>query len=134
VLSAKPVTARKKVVEESQAKAGVVIAAHAESSSRNSGRAAPHGYGRSSCPDRLDAHERRLTGLAPHVPAPTPRDRRVADTFDDLRRSTDMRQLAFIQSHELLRAEAFGCFSSQTRGAVQILERNITSGPADGME
>ena len=49
------------------------------------------------------------------------RDRELADTFDDLRRSTDMRQLACMQSHELLGVEAFDCLSSQTGSAVQIL-------------
>jgi hypothetical protein len=49
------------------------------------------------------------------------RDRELADTFDDLRRSTALHQLAFIQSHELLSEEEFGRFSAQTRGAIQIL-------------
>ena len=49
------------------------------------------------------------------------RDRELSDVFDDLRRSTALRQLALIQSHELLREEEFGRFSAQTRGAVQIL-------------
>jgi hypothetical protein len=40
------------------------------------------------------------------------RDSDLADTFDDLRRSTDMRQLALIQSHELLSEEEFDRFSS----------------------
>jgi hypothetical protein len=45
----------------------------------------------------------------------------LADTFDDLRRSTAVRQLALIQSHELVSAEEFGRFGAETRGAVQIL-------------
>jgi hypothetical protein len=45
----------------------------------------------------------------------------LADTFEDLRRSTDMRQLALIQAQELLSEEEFGRFSSQTGGAVPIL-------------
>jgi hypothetical protein len=49
------------------------------------------------------------------------RDRELADPFDDLRRSTALRQLACLQSRELLSAEEFGRFSSETRGAVQIL-------------
>ena len=49
------------------------------------------------------------------------RDRALADTFEDLRRSTEMRQLALIPSQELLREEEFGRFSSQTGGAVPIL-------------
>jgi hypothetical protein len=49
------------------------------------------------------------------------RDREVAETFDDLRRSTALRQLVLIQSQDLLSAEELGRFSSQTRGAVQIL-------------
>jgi hypothetical protein len=49
------------------------------------------------------------------------RDRELADTFDDLRRSTAFRQLALIQSQALLSEEEFGRFSAQTRGAVQIL-------------
>jgi hypothetical protein len=49
------------------------------------------------------------------------RDRELANTFDDLRRSTALRQLACMQSHQLLSEEEFGRFSSQTRSAVQIL-------------
>lgn len=49
------------------------------------------------------------------------RDRELADIFDDQRRSTASRQLACMQSHELLSKEEFGRFSSQTRKAVQIL-------------
>jgi hypothetical protein len=49
------------------------------------------------------------------------RDRELADPFDDLRRWAALRQLALIQSQELLSAEEFGRFSSQTRDAVQIL-------------
>jgi hypothetical protein len=45
----------------------------------------------------------------------------LADTFDDLRRSTDMRQPALMQPHELLRAEEFGRFRCETRGAAQFL-------------
>ena len=49
------------------------------------------------------------------------RDRELADTFDDLRRWTALRQRALIQSQELLSAEELGRFSGETRGAVQIL-------------
>jgi hypothetical protein len=49
------------------------------------------------------------------------RDRALADTFEDLRRSTDMRQLALIQAQELLSEEEFGRFSSETGGAVPTL-------------
>jgi hypothetical protein len=45
----------------------------------------------------------------------------LADTFDDPRRSIGMRQLARIQSLDLLTEEEFGRFSTETRGAVQIL-------------
>jgi hypothetical protein len=45
------------------------------------------------------------------------RDRELANTFDDLRRSTALRELALIQSHELLSDEEFGRFSVETRGA-----------------
>ena len=48
-------------------------------------------------------------------------DRELADTFEDLRRSTEMRQLALIPSQELLREEEFGRFSSETGVAVPIL-------------
>jgi hypothetical protein len=37
------------------------------------------------------------------------------------RRSTALRQLACMQSHDLLSVEEFGRFSSQTRGVVQNL-------------
>ena len=49
------------------------------------------------------------------------RDRELADTFEDLRRSTEMRQLALIPSQELLSEEEFGRFSSETGVAVPIL-------------
>jgi hypothetical protein len=49
------------------------------------------------------------------------RDRELADAFDNPRRSTGLRQLALIQSHELLSVEEFGRFSAETRGAVPIL-------------
>jgi hypothetical protein len=45
----------------------------------------------------------------------------LANSFDDLRRSTAVRQLACMQSHELLSEKEFGRFSSETRGAVLIL-------------
>ena len=41
--------------------------------------------------------------------------------FADLRRLTAVRQLAMMQPHELLSAEEFGRFNSETRGAVPIL-------------
>jgi hypothetical protein len=47
------------------------------------------------------------------------RDCKLANTFDDLRRSTALRQLALIQSHELLSEEEFGRFSVEKRGAVE---------------
>src|SRR5262249_49093122 len=48
------------------------------------------------------------------------RDSEFADTFD-LRRLTASRQLACLQSHDLLREQEFGRFSSETRSAVQII-------------
>jgi hypothetical protein len=48
-------------------------------------------------------------------------DSELAHTFADLRRLTAERQLALMQPHELLGAEEFGRFSSETRRAVPIL-------------
>jgi hypothetical protein len=47
------------------------------------------------------------------------RDRELADAFDDLRRSTALRQLACLQSHELLTDEEMARFSSETREVVR---------------
>jgi hypothetical protein len=47
------------------------------------------------------------------------RDRELANAFDDMRRSTALRQLACIRSHELLTEEEMARFSPETRGAVQ---------------
>ena len=48
------------------------------------------------------------------------RDQELADTFDDVRRSTAWRQLASIQSLELLTEEEFARFSPETRGVVTV--------------
>jgi hypothetical protein len=48
------------------------------------------------------------------------RDRELADAFNDLRRSTALRQLACIQSQELLTDEEFARFSPETIEAVQL--------------
>jgi hypothetical protein len=47
------------------------------------------------------------------------RDKELAAAFDDLRRSTALRQLVCIQSHELLTDEEMGRFSPETREAVK---------------
>lgn len=49
------------------------------------------------------------------------RDREMAHAFDDLRRSTALRRLASIQSHELLTEEELARLSRQTRDVVQFL-------------
>ena len=49
------------------------------------------------------------------------RDQELADLFNDLRRSTALRQLACIQSRELLTEEEFERFSPETREAVRSL-------------
>ena len=48
------------------------------------------------------------------------RDKELADTFDDLRRSTALRQLACIQGHGLLTEEEMSRFGPETRAAVQV--------------
>jgi hypothetical protein len=49
------------------------------------------------------------------------RDKELADAFDDMRRSTAIRQIARIQSHKLWTDEEMSRFSSKTRDAVQFL-------------
>ena len=49
------------------------------------------------------------------------RDREIARTFDDLRRSTALAKLAAIQSRNLLQEEEFLRFSPETRSVVQAL-------------
>ena len=48
------------------------------------------------------------------------RDRELTDIFNDLLHSTAVRQLACMQSHDLLSEVAIGLFISETHGAVQI--------------
>jgi hypothetical protein len=62
------------------------------------------------------SHERYLAVFKPIER----RDRELADTFDDFRRSTAWRQLAFMRSQGLLSDEEFERFSPETRGAVQV--------------
>jgi hypothetical protein len=47
------------------------------------------------------------------------RDKELAYAFDDIRRSTALRQLAYIRSHELLTEEEMSRFSPETRHVVQ---------------
>jgi hypothetical protein len=47
------------------------------------------------------------------------RNDELADAFDDIRRSTAVRQLVHIQSHGLLTEEEMSRFSSETREQVQ---------------
>jgi hypothetical protein len=49
------------------------------------------------------------------------RDRELADAFDDLRRSTALRQLICIQAHELLTEEELSGLSPETREAIRFL-------------
>jgi hypothetical protein len=49
------------------------------------------------------------------------RDRELADAFNDFRRSTALRQLACIQSHQLLTEEELSRFSPETREVVHFL-------------
>ena len=49
------------------------------------------------------------------------RDSEVAAAFNDVRRSTAVRQLAAIQLHELLSEEELAVFSPETRNTVQSL-------------
>ena len=49
------------------------------------------------------------------------RDKELAVTFDDLRRSTGFLRLADIRHRELLTDEEFARFSPETRDAVQLL-------------
>ena len=48
------------------------------------------------------------------------RDKELADAFNDLRRSTAVRQLACLQSLELLIDEEFARFGPETRDAVGV--------------
>jgi hypothetical protein len=63
------------------------------------------------------AHDRYLAVFA----LMKQRDRELADAFNDLRRSTALRQLARIQFHDLLTQEELDRFSAETREAVQFL-------------
>jgi hypothetical protein len=53
------------------------------------------------------------------------RDRELADAFNDLRRSTAVRRLACIQSHELLTEEELARFSAETRETVEFLVASL---------
>jgi hypothetical protein len=48
------------------------------------------------------------------------KDKELADTFDDMRRSTAWRQLALIRALGLVTDEEFSQFSAETRDAVQV--------------
>ena len=48
------------------------------------------------------------------------RDKELADAFDDMRRSTALRQLACLRSRGLVTDEEFAGFSPETRGAVDL--------------
>ena len=49
------------------------------------------------------------------------RDREVADAFNDLRRSTALRQLVAIQAHQLLSEDELAGFSPEARQMVRSL-------------
>jgi len=49
------------------------------------------------------------------------RDKKLAEAFNSLRRSTAFYQLAQIYSQRLLRGEEFSRFSPETRAAVELL-------------
>lgn len=51
------------------------------------------------------------------------RDKEIAQTFNDHRRSTALNELAAIQSHDLLTQEEFLRFSQETRDAVNWADR-----------
>ncbi len=51
------------------------------------------------------------------------RDKEIAQTFDDHRRSTALNELAAIQSHGLLTPEEFQSFSQETRDAISWVGR-----------
>lgn len=51
------------------------------------------------------------------------RDKEIAQTFDDHRRSTALHELAMIQHHGLLTSEEFLRFSQETRDAVSWFEQ-----------
>src|SRR3954471_5450444 len=53
------------------------------------------------------------------------RDQELADTFNDLRRSTALLRLAGIQSRDLLSEEEFERFSPETREVVRSLTGNM---------
>jgi hypothetical protein len=48
------------------------------------------------------------------------RDRELATAFDDMRRSTALRQLACIRSYGLITDEEFARFSPETRSVVEV--------------
>lgn len=54
------------------------------------------------------------------------RDREIAQTFNDLRRSTALVHLAAIQSRGLLTEDEFLRFSQETRGIVEVLLEGLT--------
>ena len=49
------------------------------------------------------------------------RNREIAQTFDDLRRSTALTQLAAMQAHGLLTEDEFSRFSEETRDIIALL-------------
>jgi hypothetical protein len=51
------------------------------------------------------------------------RDKEIAQTFNDHRRSTALNELAAIQSHGLLTPEEFLLFSQETRDAISRVDR-----------
>lgn len=53
------------------------------------------------------------------------RDKEIAQTFNDHRRSTAFNELAAIQSHGLLTPEEFLRFSPETRSAIGWAEQHI---------
>jgi hypothetical protein len=79
------------------------------------------GYtGKTSNPNELEDLADGLSALVERL-GPGEASGQAANSFDELRLSKDLRQLACLQPHELLSAEEFGRFSSETRGAVPIL-------------
>jgi hypothetical protein len=49
------------------------------------------------------------------------RDKKLAEAFDDMRRSTAFYQLAHMYSQRLLRDEEFSSFSQETQSIVELL-------------
>ena len=73
--------------------------------------------GRLAADSGMSSHERYLAVFK----LMRRRDKELAAAFDDPRRSTALRQLACIQSHELLTDEEYARFRPETRASVQVV-------------